>query len=200
MNCNRNKVMEKINKKELKQLFNKIRENKEIYLYLKYNSYLYKRILRNEISLKELDTLKRNEFKQTTSDFSIDEILELLEEEERKSLKRTYVDVTDNGDGTKTVALKADAYDKLKIENVAVTTIDYTGDINTDGKVNIADANAVYQMVLSGGAYYSEEQLNDYERLKADMSKDNAEAHGSIADVNAIITIINDAANTTTNP
>ena len=46
----------------------KIRENKEIYLYLKYNSYLYKRILRNEISLKELDTLKRNEFKQTTSD------------------------------------------------------------------------------------------------------------------------------------
>ena len=96
--------------------------------------------------------------------------------------------------------MKADAYDKLKIENVAVTTIDYTGDINTDGKVNIADANAVYQMVLSGGAYYSEEQLNDYERLKADMSKDNAEAHGSIADVNAIITIINDAANTTTNP
>jgi len=46
----------------------KIRENKEIYLYLKYNLYLYKRILRNEISLKELDTLKRNEFKQTTSD------------------------------------------------------------------------------------------------------------------------------------
>lgn len=46
----------------------KIRENKEIYLYLKYNSFLYKRIIRNEISLKEIDALKRSEFKQTTSD------------------------------------------------------------------------------------------------------------------------------------
>lgn len=46
----------------------KIRENKELYLYLKYNSHLYKKIIRNEISLKELDSLKRNEFKQTTMD------------------------------------------------------------------------------------------------------------------------------------
>jgi hypothetical protein len=34
-----------------------IRENKDLYQYLKYNSYLYKNILRNEISIKELEKL-----------------------------------------------------------------------------------------------------------------------------------------------
>ena len=108
---------------------------------------------------------------------------------------KTYVDVKDNGDGTKIVALKAAAYDYLKSETADVTKITHNGDINTDGKVNIADANAVYQMVLSGGGYYSKDQLTDDERLMADMSKDVAEAHASIADVNAIVTIINNAAN-----
>lgn len=107
-----------------------------------------------------------------------------------------YLDVTKDESGDVTsVALKAEAYDKLKSEASAPATIDYDGDINTDDKVNIADANAVYQMVLSGGGYYSKDQLTDDERLMADMSKDVAEAHASIADVNAIVTIINNAAN-----
>lgn len=45
-----------------------IRENKNIYLYLKYNSYLYKKIFRNEITIKELDNLSKQYFKKTPTD------------------------------------------------------------------------------------------------------------------------------------
>jgi hypothetical protein len=45
-----------------------IRENKDLYQYLKYNSYLYKNILRNEISIKELEKLMKKELKQTPVD------------------------------------------------------------------------------------------------------------------------------------
>lgn len=79
----------------------------------------------------------------------------------------------------------------------AAETIDRLGYVNTDGVINIADANAVYQMVIGTGGYYSEEQLGIKGRLEADM--DGAgEKYGSIADVNAIVNIINNAANPNT--
>ena len=73
-----------------------------------------------------------------------------------------------------------------------------SGLINSDEVVNIADANAVYQMVINEGSYYSLDQLDILKRLMADMETDDVDAkRGSIADVNAIITIINtNAANT----
>jgi len=46
----------------------KIRENDNLYTYLKYNSYLYKNILRNEITIKDLEKLMKIELKQTTPD------------------------------------------------------------------------------------------------------------------------------------
>ncbi len=45
-----------------------IRENGELYQYLKYNSYLYKKILRNEISLKELENIMKKDLKLTIAD------------------------------------------------------------------------------------------------------------------------------------
>lgn len=51
-----------------KDLIYKIRENKTLYMYLKYNSYLYKRIIRNEISIKELESMMKKDLKLTTTD------------------------------------------------------------------------------------------------------------------------------------
>ncbi len=68
----------------------------------------------------------------------------------------------------------------------------YNGDINGDSAINIADANIVYQMVLNGGGYYT--NLDDAQRLGADMDKTigtGTEHRGTIADVNAIVDIIN---------
>ncbi len=72
-------------------------------------------------------------------------------------------------------------------------TITYDGDINGDGKINIADANAIFQMVVNAGSYYSMGQLSIAQRLAADMVKaiENAEQRGSIEDVNAVVDIIN---------
>ena len=50
----------------------KIRENKDLYIFLKYNSYLYKKILRNEITIKELEYLMKKEYKQTPVDKLVD--------------------------------------------------------------------------------------------------------------------------------
>ena len=73
------------------------------------------------------------------------------------------------------------------------TTITYDGDINGDGVINIADANAVFQMVRETGSYYSLDQLSIAQRLAADMVRgtNNTEQRGSIEDVNAIVNIIN---------
>lgn len=49
-------------------LIYKIREKPELYQYLKYNSYLYKAIMRNEISLKELENRMRQDLKITMAD------------------------------------------------------------------------------------------------------------------------------------
>ena len=51
-----------------RDLIYQIRERKELYIFLKYNSYLYKQIIRNEISLKELDDIMRKELKLTVAD------------------------------------------------------------------------------------------------------------------------------------
>ncbi len=71
--------------------------------------------------------------------------------------------------------------------------ITYNGDVNGDGTVNIADANAIFQMVVATGSYYSIDQLTIAQRLAADMVKatDNAEYRGSIEDVNAVVAMIN---------
>lgn len=70
-----------------------------------------------------------------------------------------------------------------------------TGDINGDGVRNIADANAIFQMVANGGGYYSLDQLNILPRLRADMVTDRGgtseEYRGSIEDVNAVVNLIN---------
>ena len=39
-----------------------------LYTYLRYHSYLYKNIMRNEITIKELENLLKKELKQTTID------------------------------------------------------------------------------------------------------------------------------------
>lgn len=72
-------------------------------------------------------------------------------------------------------------------------TITYDGDVNGDGKINIADANAIFQMVVATGSYYGTDQLSIAQRLAADMVKstENAEHRGSIEDVNAVVAIIN---------
>ncbi|MBQ7105413.1 MAG: hypothetical protein IJN90_06105 [Bacilli bacterium] len=48
-----------------KDIILKIRENNELYTFLKYNSYLYKSIFRGDISIKVLDKMKKEFFNQT---------------------------------------------------------------------------------------------------------------------------------------
>lgn len=83
--------------------------------------------------------------------------------------------------------------DKIAATAGEQATITYDGDVNGDGTVNIADANAVFQMVVATGSYYSLDQLSIAQRLAADMvtATANAEHRGSIEDVNAIVAIIN---------
>lgn len=51
-----------------REIIYQIRENKDLYMYLKYNSYLYKYIFRNEINIKELEKLMKKDLKQTPLD------------------------------------------------------------------------------------------------------------------------------------
>lgn len=51
-----------------KQLIYKIRENVNLYQYLKYNSYLYKDILRGNITVKDLEKRMKIDLKDTTID------------------------------------------------------------------------------------------------------------------------------------
>ena len=83
--------------------------------------------------------------------------------------------------------------DKIAAAAGTQATITYNGDVNGDGTINIADANAVFQMVVNTGSYYGIDQLTIAQRLAADMVKvtDNAEYRGSIEDVNAIVNVIN---------
>ena len=63
------------------------------------------------------------------------------------------------------------------------TSLSYSPDINEDGVVNIADANAVYQMIQNGGSYYTVEQISVEARLALD--------YRNITDFNAVISLIN---------
>ena len=51
-----------------RDLIYQIREKKDLYNYLKYNSYLYKLIMRNEISIKQLEDQMKRDLKMTTAD------------------------------------------------------------------------------------------------------------------------------------
>lgn len=66
------------------------------------------------------------------------------------------------------------------------------GDVNNNGKTDIGDANAVYQMLRAGGSYY-DDQVSVLGRLIADMSTslDNATNRGNAADAKAIVDILN---------
>lgn len=51
-----------------RDLIYQIREKPALYQYLKYNSYLYKNIIRNDISIKELEDMMKKSLKLTTAD------------------------------------------------------------------------------------------------------------------------------------
>lgn len=53
-----------------------IRENKDLYLYLKYNSHLYKNIFRNELNIKDLKIILKQ---QTPNENKIKNIAEKIE-------------------------------------------------------------------------------------------------------------------------
>lgn len=98
--------------------------------------------------------------------------------------------------------LTTTALDKISQTGAAADVIARDGKVNNDDIVNIADANAVYQMVVATGSYYSLTQLEILNRLEADMDTapttgDN-EFRGSILDVHKIVDIINENANPTT--
>ena len=49
-------------------LIYQIRENQDLYYYLKYNSYIYKDIIRGNISIKTIEKKMKYEIKQTPID------------------------------------------------------------------------------------------------------------------------------------
>lgn len=55
---------------------------------------------------------------------------------------------------------------ELDVTKADRVTLGYSADINGDGALNIADANAIYQMVYHGGGYYSVEQISVEARLR----------------------------------
>ena len=62
------------------------------------------------------------------------------------------------------------------VDDIALYYIDKLGDVNGDGEINIADINAIIDMILSGH--------------QADNGDVNSDSEVSIADVNAVIDII----------
>ena len=63
-----------------------IRENEQLYLFLKYNSNLYKKIKRNEITIKELEKI----MKSTMNNNGIDKINKIKEKIE---LANTFLEI-----------------------------------------------------------------------------------------------------------
>ena len=51
-----------------KEIIYQIREREDLYTYLKFNSYYYKKILRNEITIKDLEKNMKQDLKQTPID------------------------------------------------------------------------------------------------------------------------------------
>lgn len=83
----------------------------------------------------------------------------------------------------------------ITIVNEAATEVVRDGKVNSDEVVNIADANAVFQMAHADGGYYSEAQISIAKRLGADIYTGTGDAdndfRGSIKDVNAIVDMVN---------
>ncbi len=83
----------------------------------------------------------------------------------------------------------------ITIVNEAATEVARDGKVNSDEVVNIADANAVFQMAHADGGYYSEAQISIAKRLGADIYTGIGDAdndfRGSIKDVNAIVDMVN---------
>ena len=104
--------------------------------------------------------------------------------------------------------LTTDGLNKISRTDKAAEVIQRDGRVNMkDTVVNIADANAVYQMLTqsSRGGYYGWDQLGILSRLEADMDtaiiadgENKSEHRGSILDVHKIVNIINENANPTT--
>jgi len=69
-----------------RDLIYKIREKNNLYIFLKYNSYLYKKILRNEITLKELENIMKKEL-GLTAEAKLNTITNKIE------LVNTFLDV-----------------------------------------------------------------------------------------------------------
>ena len=110
---------------------------------------------------------------------------------EEKTSEAVYYTLIEAG----STALDAEQIAKIQTAAGERMELDYNGDINGDGKINIADANTVFQILNQEvrGNYYSLAMLGIEGRLKADMVKtvSGADHRGSIEDVNAIVNIIN---------
>ena len=71
----------------------------------------------------------------------------------------------------------------VTVQTGARTVLSYSPDVNGDGVLNIADANAIYQMVQNGGDYYTVDQIGVEARLRVDYK--------NIVDFDTIINLIN---------
>ena len=81
--------------------------------------------------------------------------------------------------------------DKLSVVNKTLANLDKNGDVNGNGRIDIGDANAVYQMLRAGGGYYSD--ISVLGRLIADMvtESDPTNYRGDVNDAIAIVNILN---------
>ncbi len=68
-----------------------------------------------------------------------------------------------------------------------------SGDVNGNGRIDIGDANAVYQMLKDGGDEYTMDQISIKGRLIADQVKTNdvKDSHASVEDAVAIVNAYN---------
>ena len=109
-----------------------------------------------------------------------------------------YKSLIDGGEGVYLYLVETSAYaeSSIAISDDTRTTLERSGDVNGDSRVDIADANAVYRMIqnFAQGNYYTLTQVNILGRLVADMDADydkNVPYGASIADVQAILNKIN---------
>ena len=98
-----------------------------------------------------------------------------------------YIVSTSTTENALSVVDKAAGYD--------LDALKLIGDINDNGRTDISDANAIYQMLKEGqgGGYYTEAQLGVKGRLIADMVTGTGSAHGGLDDADAILKIMDRA-------
>ncbi|MBQ9329541.1 MAG: InlB B-repeat-containing protein [Oscillibacter sp.] len=114
--------------------------------------------------------------------------------------EEAYKNLIDGAEGVYLYLVEESSYAESSIAISANTraTLERSGDVNGDGAVDIADANAVYRMIqnTNHANYYTLTQVNILGRLVADMNADYVSTVGgalgaSIADVQAILDKIN---------